>query len=317
MNRECILPNTCKDVPMTFTSMTIYDVNDSEFPPVNGIYFNTIVTYAMTGHVYLYDSDGVPTLMNDMNINVDDVLSTTSKNPVQNAVITQALNQASADVSTQIAEVKSQIVAEAQARTEADGTLNERINDATQGSTEALDNAVATLTTTISTGLADKVDKVEGKGLSTNDFTDADKEKLAGLNPDGQEVPTNVSAFTNDAGYITGADVEATVEEAVGTAVGGIDTKLDKEVLQSVSVSATPSANLVSLVSNMINLLSGESSSSETLLLGATTTNAGVMSATDKTKVNNMPEFEVVTTENDPGEGSELAANKVIFVVEG
>lgn len=71
----------------------------------------------------------------------------------------------------------------------------------------------------------DKVDKVIGKGLSTNDFTNADKDKLdsslqptsvdgttIGLNAGGQltllaqipTVPTNISAFTNDSGYITG-----------------------------------------------------------------------------------------------------------------
>ena len=70
-----------------------------------------------------------------------------------------------------------------------------------------------------------KVDKEAGKGLSTNDFTNADKSKLdsslqptsvdgttIGLNAGGQltllaqipTVPTNISAFINDSGYITG-----------------------------------------------------------------------------------------------------------------
>lgn len=96
-------------------------------------------------------------------------------------------------------------------------------------------------------GLAGKVDKVTGKGLSTNDFTDTLKDKLDGIasgaevnvqsdwnqttttaddyiknkpslatvatsgsyadlsgKPTIPTVPTNVSAFTNDAGYITG-----------------------------------------------------------------------------------------------------------------
>ncbi len=72
-----------------------------------------------------------------------------------------------------------------------------------------------------------KVDKVTGKDLSTNDYTDTEKNKLAGIEsgaeanvqsdwnatsgdayiknkPTIPTVPTNVSAFTNDAGYITG-----------------------------------------------------------------------------------------------------------------
>ena len=69
-----------------------------------------------------------------------------------------------------------------------------------------------------------KVDKVDGKGLSTNDYTTEEKNKLAGIAPGAEvnvqsdwnatsgdamilnkpaipTVPTNVSAFTNDANY--------------------------------------------------------------------------------------------------------------------
>lgn len=75
--------------------------------------------------------------------------------------------------------------------------------------------------------LAGKVDKVTGKGLSSNDFTDALKDKLDGIEsgaeanvksdwnassgdaqilnkPTIPTVPTNVSDFNNDAGYLTG-----------------------------------------------------------------------------------------------------------------
>lgn len=78
--------------------------------------------------------------------------------------------------------------------------------------------------------LANKVDKVEGKGLSTNDFTTAEKNKLenieAGadanvietiqvnnqaLTPTGKAVnipvPTKTSEITNDSGFITSADI--------------------------------------------------------------------------------------------------------------
>lgn len=80
--------------------------------------------------------------------------------------------------------------------------------------------------------ISGKVDKVEGKGLSTNDYTTAEKNKLGGIdaganktvidtalsststNPvqnkvikkaldDLPSVPTKVSAFENDAGYLT------------------------------------------------------------------------------------------------------------------
>lgn len=82
----------------------------------------------------------------------------------------------------------------------------------------------------IKTKLADKVDKVEGKGLSTNDFTTAEKNKLEGieagadanvietiqvnnqaLTPTGKavniQVPTKTSEITNDSGFITSSDI--------------------------------------------------------------------------------------------------------------
>lgn len=74
--------------------------------------------------------------------------------------------------------------------------------------------------------ISGKVDKVSGKALSTNDYTTAEKTKLSGIaegaevnvqsdwnatsgdafiknKPTIPTVPTNVSAFTNDAGYLT------------------------------------------------------------------------------------------------------------------
>ena len=132
----------------------------------------------------------------------------------------------------------------------------------------------------IKTWLNNKVDKVDGKGLSTNDYTTAEKTKLAGLNNytlptasstqlggikvgagltmndgvlsatgggtadavDWSNVlnkPTNVSAFTNDAGYQTSTQVNTAItskgyqtetqvkdiiEEVIGAAPDALDT---------------------------------------------------------------------------------------------
>lgn len=82
------------------------------------------------------------------------------------------------------------------------------------------------ISTAVQTALNSKVDAVSGKGLSTEDYTSEEKEKLDGI-AIGAEVnvqsdwnitdatndgyvknkPTNVSAFTNDAGYITLSDI--------------------------------------------------------------------------------------------------------------
>ena len=51
--------------------------------------------------------------------------------------------------------------------------------------------------------ISGKVDKVTGKGLSTNDFTDSYKNKLDNLE-ENISIPTDNSELTNGAGYITG-----------------------------------------------------------------------------------------------------------------
>lgn len=106
--------------------------DETTIPPVAGAYKNELVFYEATKAAYLYSSDGIPTLITadpesipiattstaggvivgyGLNItpggvlsldgdvvHVDDALSTTSENPVQNKVITNALND-KADIS--------------------------------------------------------------------------------------------------------------------------------------------------------------------------------------------------------------------------
>ena len=50
--------------------------------------------------------------------------------------------------------------------------------------------------TTVATQIGNKVDKVDGKGLSTEDYTTEEKEKLAGIS-------TKLSGFENDVGFLT------------------------------------------------------------------------------------------------------------------
>ena len=133
-------------------------IRDS-YTPKLGDYCNTLVIDKETGNQYLFDADGVWTL-----------------------------------ISTDKEGVVAEAVAQANAYTD----------DVAEG----------------------KVDKEEGKGLSENDFTDEDKEKLDDIEEGAQEnvievikrngtalpitdktvdiaVPTTTSSLTNDSGYIT------------------------------------------------------------------------------------------------------------------
>lgn len=69
---------------------------------------------------------------------------------------------------------------------------------------------------------AKMVEKVEGKGLSTNDYTDAEKSKVAAI-------PTKTSQLANDSGFITGSDIpegaaaSTTAPKMAGTAAVGTE----------------------------------------------------------------------------------------------
>lgn len=105
----------------------------------------------------------------------------------------------------------------------------------------------------IKNALTGKVDKVDGKGLSTNDYTSAEKTKLSGIASGAQvnvlegiqkngtnvtitnkianiSVPTKTSDITNDSGFITTADVpegaaaSTTTPKMNGTAAVGTET---------------------------------------------------------------------------------------------
>ncbi len=104
------------------------------------------------------------------------------------------------------------------------------------------------------TDLSGKVDKVDGKGLSTNDYTTAEKNKLSGIEEGAEKnnidwitingmyprpredrtynitIPENTSDLTNDSGFITAADIpegatpSSTTPKMDGTAAVGVET---------------------------------------------------------------------------------------------
>ena len=99
--------------------------------------------------------------------------------------------------------------------------------------------------------LGGKVDKVDGKGLSTNDFTDELKTKLlnagdssfSGNYSDLVGKPTKLSEFTNDSGFQTATQVNAAITNAIAD-IQGISYSI-VETLPS-----TGEAGVIYLVSN-------------------------------------------------------------------
>ena len=111
--------------------------------------------------------------------------------------------------------------------------------------------------------LNNKVDKVSGKGLSTNDYTTTEKNKLSGI-ATGAEV--NQNAFSNI---------------AVGSTTIQADSKTDTLTLTAGSnITLTPNATSDSI----------EIKATDTTYSDATTSTHGLMSAEDKSKLNGIAE---------------------------
>lgn len=149
--------------------------------------------------------------------------------------------------------------------------------------TEYLDKAGATLLVQKTKAeLAKKVNAVSGKVLSTNDYTTAEKNKLAGiavgaqvnaittvkvngtaLTPDANKavdvtVPTKVSQLTNDSGFQNATQVKATVtgqgyqtqsqvQSLINSAVGNVTSIKYQKVT---SLPATGSNGVIYLVAH-------------------------------------------------------------------
>lgn len=133
----------------------------------------------------------------------------------------------------------------------------------------------------IKTALGGKVDVVSGKGLSTNDYTSAEKQKLSGIASGAQvnviesvkvngtkltpsskavdvTVPTKTSQLTNDSGYQSATSVESIitakgyqtqsqVQSLINSAVGNITSIRYEKVT---SLPATGSNGVIYLVAH-------------------------------------------------------------------
>lgn len=138
---------------------------------------------------------------------VDATRSTTSTNPVQNKVIDAALTALETDSHKH----NNKDVLDA---TTASYTTTEKTKLAgiEEGATKTVvDESLSASSTNpvqnkaVNTALSGKVDKVDGMGLSSNDYTTAEKEKLASLeNYDDSDLDARVAAIEAD--YIKSTD---------------------------------------------------------------------------------------------------------------
>lgn len=96
----------------------------------------------------------------------------------------------------------------------------------------------------VTTALEDKVDKVEGKGLSTEDFTTAEKTKLAGISAEANKVEITP--------VVTEGTTLATISiDGVDTAIKGSDIDVDS-TLSLVSNNPVENKTITSTLNNLM-----------------------------------------------------------------
>lgn len=120
------------------------------------------------------------------------------------------------------------------------------------------ENGLLYLKTILDGMLNEKVDKIEGKGLSTNDLTDELKQKIenagdssfSGNYNDLINKPTKLSQFTNDTGFQTESQVNTLINSKVssvmrykGTVANYTDLPTNAEIGDTYNITNASSNN--------------------------------------------------------------------------
>lgn len=178
------------------------------------------------------------------------------------------------------------------------------------------DNGLLYLWNKIKALVANKVDKVSGKGLSTNDYTSAEKNKLAGVAENAnnyvhsaasgsKHIPSGGSSgqylkWSADGTAIWAADNNTTYAKVTAT-TDGLMAKEDKTKLDGVAAGANnyihPATHRAGMIETddahkfvtAANIVSWDNKANNTL---ATNAQAGLMSPSEKMKINRFGEPE-------------------------
>ena len=124
-------------------------------------------------------------------------------------------------------------------RTQADTLLENKITQEVSDRAQAVENLNSR-----------KVDKVDGKELSSNDFTDLLKAKLDNIQEFANYI-TKVSQLENDSNYQKAEQVEAAIQKIIGSAPGVLDT------LEEIAKALGDDPNFATTITNKLTELKG------------------------------------------------------------
>ena len=205
----------------------------------------------------------------------DEALETklSSQITTKSSNLSERITQEVSDRQNADLKLKTDIVTETTERKAQDAMLDHKISDldskvgASNTSIEGKIEAEISERKAADTALDKaKVDKVEGKGLSTNDFTDILKNKLEGIAEEANKI-LRVSELENDAKYQTEADVKTLIESVIDGAPGALDTL--KELAEAIGEDpnfATTLTNRITALAEQLNNEKAERTNNDTAL---------------------------------------------------
>ena len=288
---------------------------EENVPPTIGKYYNVILQYESNGHTYIYSSDGIPTSISSDVDTLEEALED-EKQERQNA--DEEIRQEIADINELLDGKQNVLYAGAYIQ------INSNVISATDttytagsglelsGTTFSVDGETVALKTDIPTTTSELTNNgengqsvyVEANELATV-ATSGSYNDLSNK-PTLPVVPTNVSAFNNDANYQTATQVQSAIatetsarenaDEALDTRLttveGTVSTALqpssiDRVVMSDINVGQNASTTSVQIDASKVNLLSGATSTKNVPLPVASSTQAGVMNAATFTAVSN------------------------------
>lgn len=248
---------------------------------------------------------------------IDATLDSTSTNPVQNKVINSALSGKVDAVSGKGLSTNDYTTAEKTKLSGIETGANKTVIDSAldSSSTNPVQNKV------INSALGGKVDAVSGKGLSTNDYTTAEKNKLSGI-ASGAQVNVIESVEVNGVtATISGKKASVTVEAGDIKTISVNGTKQTIDAQKNVDITVPTNNNQLtngagyqnaSQVSNAIDSKLGATYKAKGSIAFA---NLPALSSTNQGNVYNVTDAFTTTANFVEGAGNKYPAGTNVVII--
>lgn len=268
--------------------------DDTVVVPENGLYRNVLLEYEANGHVYLYSSDGIPTLLNNGLTSFNDL----TDRPLYGGV-TMTGSTNIPDLTGSVSTLQDNLVNEINLRDGQYITLTDAIDDeedariaADSGLAQDIDDEEAARIAAD----AGKVDKVAGKGLSSNDYTAGDVNTVSNLDRafvTGGVVSSDTSTVT-----VTNSKYNPTTSNVTTEALAMPVASLNNAGIMNAAMYSqfdTISNNITAILNGAVSVSGLPASPSQSDLTTAWETATGITGVINGAKINDSDNQKVWT----------------------